>query len=195
MEVATRPGKLPAEMGSREPDRAERRLAARLRRREPAALEELHERYGVMVFGYLQQALGDRGAAEDVHQQVFLEVWQRGRSYDPRRSSAATWIMTIARSRAIDHLRRRVPEPRDPAGSLALEEDRSPDALAELFDQWWLAAVLEELSPDERRVLTMRFRDSLTQTEIAAKLDVPLGTVKSWMARGMERLRATMERP
>lgn len=175
--------------------RAERRLAARLRRRDPAAIEELHDRFGGLVFGYLVRALGDRGAAEDVHQQVFLEVWQRGRSFDPGRGSVGTWIMTIARSRAIDQLRRRVPEPQDPAAALALIDDPSQDAVAELFDQWWLAAVLAELPPQEQRVLRMRFADGLTQSEIAERLGTPLGTVKSWMARGLDQLRATMERP
>jgi RNA polymerase sigma-70 factor, ECF subfamily len=192
MATATVPAKLPTSMASsREP---ERDLAARLRRRDPAAVEELHERYGGVVFGYLQRVLGDRGTAEDVHQQVFLEVWQRGRSYDPGRGGPATWIMTIARSRAIDQLRRRVPEPRDPAASLALMEDPS-SGVAELFDRWWLAAVLAELPEPEQRVLRMRFDDGLTQAEIAEALGVPLGTVKSRMARGLERLRATMEAP
>jgi RNA polymerase sigma-70 factor (ECF subfamily) len=192
MATATVPAKLPTSMAaSSEP---ERDLAARLRRRDPAAVEELHERYGGVVFGYLLRVLGDRGTAEDVHQQVFLEVWQRGRSYDPGRGGPATWIMTIARSRAIDQLRRRVPEPRDPAASLALMEDPSSD-VAELFDRWWLAAVLAELPEPEQRVLRMRFDDGLTQVEIAEALDVPLGTVKSRMARGLERLRATMEAP
>jgi RNA polymerase sigma-70 factor (ECF subfamily) len=191
MASATLPAKLPISMAvSGEP---ERDLAARLRRRDPTAVEELHGRYGGMVFGYLLRVLGDRGTAEDVHQQVFLEVWERGRTYDPERGGPSTWIMTIARSRAIDQLRRRVPEPRDPTAALALREDPSGDA--ELFDRWWLAAVLAELPAQEQRVLRMRFADGLTQVEIAERLDVPLGTVKSWMGRGLARLRATMERP
>jgi RNA polymerase sigma-70 factor, ECF subfamily len=73
--------------------------------------------------------LGDRGAAEDVHQQVFLEVWQRAPGYDPYRASIFTWIMAIARSRAVDELRRRVPEPRDPGeqSALGLAEDDDPE--------------------------------------------------------------------
>jgi RNA polymerase sigma-70 factor (ECF subfamily) len=194
MATATLPAKLaPGMAPTRKPDRSERRLAARLRRRDPAALEELHARYGGTVFGYLVRMLRDRGAAEDVHQQVFLEVWERGRAFDPGRAGAATWIMTIARSRAIDHLRRRVPQPHDPAA--APLDEPADDAVAALFDEWWLAAVLAELPESEQRVLRMRFADGLTQTEIAEALGVPLGTVKSWMKRGLERLRATMERP
>jgi RNA polymerase sigma-70 factor (ECF subfamily) len=192
MASATLPAKLPASMvASREP---ERDLAARLRRRDATAVEELHDRYGGLVFGYLLRVLGDRGTAEDVHQQVFLEVWERGRTYDPARGGPGTWIMTIARSRAIDQLRRRVPEPRDPTAALALMEDPSSE-VDDLFDRWWMAAVLAELPAQEERVLRMRFADGLTQTEIAEALGMPLGTVKSWMGRGLARLRATMERP
>jgi RNA polymerase sigma-70 factor (ECF subfamily) len=192
MASATLPAKLPASMvASREP---ERDLAARLRRRDATAVEELHDRYGGLVFGYLLRVLGDRGTAEDVHQQVFLEVWERGRTYDPARGGPGTWIMTIARSRAIDQLRRRVPEPRDPTAALALMEDPSSE-VDDLFDRWWMAAVLAELPAQEERVLRMRFADGLTQTEIAEALGIPLGTVKSWMGRGLARLRATMERP
>ena len=102
-------GKLVAVSPTRKPDRGERLLADRLRRREPGVPEELHARYARVTFGYPLHALGDRGAAEDVQQQVFLQVWRRGATFDPWRASPATWILTIARSRAIDHLRRRVP--------------------------------------------------------------------------------------
>ena len=121
--------------------------------------------------GFLVRALGDRGAAEDVFQQVFLEAWQRGAAYDPERAAPLTWIMAITRSRAIDHLRRRVPEPRDPAGSLALLEAeagsrrRSTDALLE---QWRLAHLLGRLPDEEADVLRRRFYGDASQREIAA---------------------------
>ena len=69
--------------------------------------------FGGTVFGYLVKTLGDRGVAEDVHQQVFLEVWKRSPSYDPERAGLLTWIMQIARSRAIDQMRKRIPDPVD----------------------------------------------------------------------------------
>jgi RNA polymerase sigma-70 factor (ECF subfamily) len=191
-------GKLPvmsAAPPARAPDLGERRLAARLREREPEVLTELYARYGRLTFGYLLRALRDRGAAEDVQQQVFLEVWERGPSYDPRRSSPATWIMTIARSRAIDHLRRRVPEPRDPAGALAeADAQAGPSDLDALHDAWWLAGALADLPDDEAEVLRLRFGDGLTQREIAARLRIPLGTVKTRMVRALERVRPAVER-
>ena len=103
-------------------DRAERRLAKRLARRDPDALRELYALHGRDTFGFLVGCCGDRAAAEDVQQQVFLEAWQRADRYDPERGGLLGWLLTIARSRAIDHLRRRVPEPRDPASAVALAD-------------------------------------------------------------------------
>jgi RNA polymerase sigma-70 factor (ECF subfamily) len=173
----------------RKPSRAEKQVAARLRRRDRAVLGELYATYGPATFGFLLRALRDRGAAEDVQQQVFLEVWQRGASYDPHRSAIATWVMTIARSRAIDHLRRRTPEPRDPLSSPTFGGGSDDAAIGELHDRWWLAAVLAELPEEEAEPLRLRFGHGLTQAEIASALDLPIGTVKSRMARALGRLR------
>ena len=127
-----RRGAPPAErQARREPDRAELRLAARLRDGDPDALAEMYQRFGTTTFGFLVRALGDRGAAEDVQQQVFLEVWRRSGEYDPERAGLLTWVMTIARSRAIDHLRRRIPEPRDPeVAGAPIEAARTPRSRA-----------------------------------------------------------------
>jgi len=174
-------------------------LAARLRRRDRTVLAELYGTYGRATFGFLVRALGDRDAAEDVQQQVFLEAWQRGPGYDPHRASPATWLMTIARSRAIDHLRRRVPEPRDPqsasvlAGGGPATPPGAPTPVDELHDRWWLAAVLGELPPEEAEPLRLRFGHGLTQTEIADALQLPLGTVKTRMARALTKLRPVLE--
>jgi RNA polymerase sigma-70 factor, ECF subfamily len=181
----------------RRPTREEKRLAGRLRRRDRSVLADLYATYGASTFGFLSRALGDRGAAEDVQQQVFLEVWQRGGQYDPQRAAPATWIMTIARSRAIDHLRRRTPEPRDPSAAAELADARDAGrrqgAFDELHDRWWLAAVLAELPEDEAEPLRLRFGHGLTQTEIADHLELPLGTVKTRMARALTRLRPVLE--
>ena len=169
------------------------RLVEGLRRGDPDALAEIHRDYGRVVLGYLRGALRDDGAAEDVHQEVFLEVWRRGSGYDPGRGSLGTWIMLIARSRAIDHLRRRVPEPRDPqAGPLGEGEDlaSSPDLLAE---RWAMAVLVARLPDDQARILRMRFHDGLSQTEIAERTGIPLGTVKTYMVRALRRLRELME--
>ncbi len=188
------PFPLPAVAGGRlRPSRDERRLASLLRRRDRTVLGELYAAHGRMTFGFLLRALGDRGAAEDVQQQVFLQAWQRGAEYDPRRASPATWLMMLARSRAIDHLRRRVPKPHDPQTATRLAGGGGDAGLVELHDAWWLAATLGELPDEEAEVLRLRFGDGLTQSEIAVQLSVPLGTVKSRMARALNRLRTMIE--
>jgi RNA polymerase sigma-70 factor, ECF subfamily len=169
----------------------DRRLARRLRRRDPDALREVYDRFGATTFGLLVRALGDRGAAEDVQQQVFLEVWERADRYDARRGSMLTWILTIARSRAIDQLRRRVPEPRDPSATVAVAD--TADELDELVEQWHLAHLLGRLGPEEADVLRRRFYLGQSQTEIAAATGLALGTVKSRMVRALNQLRRMLE--
>ncbi|WP_187369193.1 RNA polymerase sigma factor [Baekduia soli] len=172
------------------PSRAERRLAAQLRAGDARALEAVHAQYGATVFGYLQHTLRDRAAAEDVFQQVLTEVWRRGAQYDPSRASVVTWILTIARSRAIDELRRRRPEP--------LAPDELPDGRLDapqdlVLDRWRMSHLLAQLPLEERRLLELRFYGELSQSEIAERTGLAMGTIKSRMVRGLERLRALMD--
>jgi RNA polymerase sigma-70 factor, ECF subfamily len=174
----------------RRPDRAERRLVARLRAGDTDALANVHQACGAATFGLLVRMLGDRAAAEDVQQQVFTEVWQRAGDYDPRRAGLLTWVLTIARSRAIDHLRRRVPEPRDPQ----LPDLRTVEADADaLLERWRLAQLLGRLPEAERGLLRLRFYEELSQSEISAATGIPIGTVKARMVRGLTRLREMIE--
>jgi RNA polymerase sigma-70 factor (ECF subfamily) len=170
--------------------RADRRTADGLRAGDPRALEAVHAQCGTSVFGYLRHALRDRAAAEDVFQQVFTEIWRRGAQYDPARGSLSTWALTIARSRAIDELRRRRPEPLDPATMPEAAEPAPQDAV---LDRWRMVHLLSRLPAEERELLRMRFYGELTQSEIAARTGLPLGTVKSRMVRGLERLRGLLD--
>jgi RNA polymerase sigma-70 factor (ECF subfamily) len=174
----------------RRPDRSERRLTARLRAGDPDALADAHAAYGAATFGLLVGMLGDRAAAEDVQQQVFTEVWRRAGDYDPRRAGLLTWVLTIARSRAIDHLRRRVPEPRDPQRPDARTVASGDDALLE---RWRVAQLLSRLPESERALLRLRFYDELSQSEISTATGIPIGTVKARMVRGLTRLREMIE--
>lgn len=171
----------------------ERRLVKRLARRDPEALRALYDLHGAAIFGLLLRAIGERAAAEDVQQQVFLEAWQRADRFDPERGGLRTWLLTIARSRAIDHLRRRVPEPRDPASTVALADRADEARVDELLEHWFVVAELDRLPADEADVLRRRFYRGQSQTEIAADTGVPLGTVKSRMVSGLRRLRVALE--
>jgi RNA polymerase sigma-70 factor (ECF subfamily) len=164
------------------------RLTDGLHRRDPDALAALHAECGRTVLGFLVRTLRDRGAAEDVFQQVFLEAWERGPSYDPGRAAPLTWVMTIARSRAIDHLRRRVPEPTGAVGLLEQEPDPTADVDA-LAEQWRMAGLLARLPDEEADLLRRRFYAGATQREIAEATGIPLGTVKMRMVQGLARLR------
>ena len=190
----------PGAMTARRPGRRrgpEDRLLSGLRRRDPDALAQAHRDYGGAVLGYLRRMLGDPASAEDIHQEVFLEVWRRGPSFDPARSSLGTWILLIARSRAIDHLRKRVPEPRDPLrpggfapGEADQDPETSPDALVE---RWGMAMRLGRLPEHEATVLRMRFHEGLSQSEISERTGVALGTVKTHMVRALRRLHAMVD--
>lgn len=176
------------------PDARERRLARRLRRGDPEVIADLYTQYGSASYGVLLRTLRDRDAADDVQQQVFAEVWRRATQYDPARAGLLTWILTIARSRAIDHLRRRVPEPVSTEEMVRLSG--GGDAVPEtdlVLDRWRASALLSVLPDHERELLRLRFYEELSQTEIAARLDLPLGTVKARMVRALRKLRAHID--
>ena len=180
----------------RKPSRAERKIVAAMRRRDPRGLHLLYEEYGGTTFGFLVSTLRDHHTAQDVQQQVFLEAWQRSESYDADRAGLLTWLMTIARSRAIDHLRKRIPEPHDPSGAEGLAERHGAEdqRLDDLVNGWQVSHLLQRLPAEESSLLRMRFCDDLSQREIAERTGIPLGTVKMRMAQALERLRAQVDR-
>ena len=172
----------------RAPDPEEQRLVAALRAGDRDAVAAVEARFGRLLSGFLRDALPDPASAEDVLQQVLLEIWRRGPEYDPDRAGLVTWMMTIARSRAIDERRRRRPEPVDPAvvveraGAGGGEVDR-------LLERWRLAGLLDRIPAEEAIALRLRFYEELAQPEIAERMGIPLGTVKTRMVRGLTRLR------
>lgn len=170
-------------------------MAAGLRRQDTSAFEAIYREFARTVLAYLVKTIGDRAAAEDVHQQVFAELWGRGPAYDPARGGLFTFIMTLARSRAIDHLRKRVPEPREPETAAALA-DRQSNPVAgpdQAIDRWQVVQLLGRLPAEEVAILRQRFYEGLSQREIAESTGIPLGTVKMRMAQGLRRLREMLD--
>ena len=161
-------------------------LGARLAAGEEGAINECYSALGPMVLGYLRRFV-PRDQAEDVLQRVFYEVWRNRDRYDPARSLEA-WVLGIARKRAIDQLRRRH------ANVVPLEElrDIAGDDGRELAERYARAtevrAALERLPAEQREALTLAYFGDLTQTQVAERLGVPLGTVKARTFRGLRRL-------
>lgn len=168
------------------------RLARRLAVGDRDAFEQLYRRHGATTFAYLRSQLRNRPAAEDVQQQVWLEVWERRSSFDPARASFLTWVMLIARSRAIDAQRRRQPELYDPQRDLDRLDEAEEPRTDTMLERWRIADALQRLPHEEAEVLRLRFHSELSQTEIAEHTGLPLGTVKMRMVDGLLRLRGLL---
>jgi RNA polymerase sigma-70 factor (ECF subfamily) len=170
-------------------DPRERRAAARLAQRDPRGLEEVYELTARACFSVVLGIVRDRGHAEDVQQTVYAEVWRRAGQFDAARGSLLTWVLTIGRSRALDHLRRRTEQPMEGDALAALGGGLEERAYDELFERALVSEALGRIPEQERQLLQMRFWDGLSQSEIAEVTGQPLGTVKSRMTSGLRNLR------
>ena len=166
-------------------------IGERLNRGEPAALEDAYRTLGPLVLSYLRRYV-PQSDVEDVMQRVFYEVWRVHDRYDPELSLRA-WVLGIARKRAIDHLRKRrdVVVPIESMREIAGDDGREvADRLAWADEVRGALAMLPEL---QRQVIELAYFDGYTQTEMARELDIPLGTVKTRTARGLQRLAGLLE--
>jgi RNA polymerase sigma-70 factor (ECF subfamily) len=166
-------------------------------RGDEAALARLYDAYRVILFGLLVRILNSREEAEDILQEVFVQVWGRAKDFDEKRGRPFTWLVTLARSRAIDRLRQLGARQRLAAGAAQEQEqtDNVSDALTDSVRAEQQAVVrqaLGELPEEQRTTLLLAYFDGLTQSEIAAKLNAPLGTIKTRMRSGMAKLRALL---
>ena len=159
-------------------------LIRRLGRGDHQALGEFYDLYAGLVNGLAVRILRDRAEAEDAVQEVFVQVWQQASRFDPARGTPEAWLCTMARSRALDRLRRRSSRREDPEqdGGSATHAPRNEEALA-------VRKALDGLPEDQRRALELAYYEGLTQSEIAEHLSQPLGTVKTRIRAAMIRLR------
>jgi len=160
-----------------------RRLAAG----DPRALGEFYDLYAGLANGLALRILRDRSEAEDVVQEVFVQVWRQASRYDPDRGSPEAWLCTMARTRALDRLRRRTSRREEPseAAPAPANTPANEEALA-------VRKALDGLSADQRRALELAYYEGLTQSEIARRLNEPLGTIKTRIRTAMMRLRETL---
>ena len=156
------------------------------------AFEELYRRYARPVLGLALRRLGDRGRAEDAVQDAFTAVWRSARSYDPARGAGAAWLYTVARNAIVDGARRRPEPPAEAPDEQAV--GAGPDERAEVsWLAWRVHRAIEELPENERHVIELAYWSELSQSEIAERLRVPLGTVKTRTRSALSRLAGLLE--
>ena len=167
---------------------------ARILRGEEAALAELYDRYGGLMLGVALRILPTREAAEDIVHDVFLEAWRSAESYDPARGSVRSWLLIRLRSRCLDRRRLAQNARAIPVADLrALDRPEAPEEAADLSpDRARVRAALARMSADQRAVLELAYFEGLTSAEIAGRVGVPIGTVKSRMAAAIGRLQAAI---
>ena len=157
-----------------------------------AALETLYERYARAVLGLALRRLGDRGRAEDAVQETFVSIWRAARTYDPARGPGAPWLFAVARNAIVDRSRARSEPPVDVPDEPSSES--GPHERAELsWTQWRVHRALEDLPQKEREVIELAYWRGLSQSEVAAELGIPLGTVKTRTRSALQRLSHILE--
>jgi RNA polymerase sigma factor (sigma-70 family) len=181
----------------RSPSLSDEDLMGQLAAGRQEALGPLHDRYAAMVCGLAARSL-DRAAAEEISQDVFLAVWRHAAAFDPTRGSFRAWVVRIARTRVLNELRRRGRRPRTASSSDTGDDqfsDPAPGPAEAVWREHRRAAVLaavEALPPRQRMALSLAFLEDLTHEQVAACLNLPLGTTKSRIRAGINSLRTRL---
>jgi RNA polymerase sigma-70 factor, ECF subfamily len=181
---------VPADVGSDD----EAQLVRSLQERDPVAMENFYQRYGSLTYSLAVRIVRNMAVAEDVVQETFLRIWNQIGSFDQKKGSLKPWVMAVARNRAIDHLRSA--KDYHPQNILELERlehySQYADFESEIINRdsvKRMGPVLETLTDNQRIVLRLGFYEGLTHTEIASRLNQPLGTVKTWSRMALKTLR------
>ena len=169
-------------------------------RRDEAAFASLYDRFSRPAFSMVLRVVRSTAEAEEILQEAFWQVWERAPSYQPALGSPFSWIITIARRKAIDRLRansRHLQRIAD-AQAMTNDDDSAPpmafENIAAGEEAWAVRAALAKLAPAERRVIELAFFDGLTHVEIAGALKQPVGTVKARIRRGLLKLQSSLGR-
>jgi RNA polymerase sigma-70 factor (ECF subfamily) len=162
--------------------------------RDRAAFAALYQQTSAKLYGIALRIMRSREAAEEVLQESFVAIWERAQDYDPARGSAVGWLTAIVRHCAIDQLRRRAARPASwSVPDDALADLIAPDSAASRAELRALQRCLDELEAEPRRAVLLAYCFGLTREELARHLAVPVGTVKSWLRRSLERLRKCLD--
>jgi len=164
-------------------------------RRDPSALTRLYDRHSTVVHSLCLRILRDPGMAEDAMIDVFQELWQRADRYNPARGTPIAYILTLSRSRALDRARMKGSRPAaslEASGDAQTHPHPAPDPLQSALEderRLFVRNALEKLDPKYREVMECSFFEGLSHTEIALKLQKPVGTIKTYLRRGLIQLR------
>jgi len=166
-------------------------MMSAMRSGDQKAMAQLYDRYSAMVYAVALRVLGDAGAAEDVLQEVFMQLWRNPGTFDSSRGNLAAWLSVITRNRAIDSLRKRHPETDIEDVMVSVEPDLASEAdRARALGK--VRGALSSMPPAQRSALEMSFFEGLTHTEIASKTGEPLGTIKTRIRAGLLALRRSL---
>lgn len=178
-------------------DSADAELVRAAARGDETAFAALYDRYSPILFGLLLRILRSRPEAEDVLQEVFVQVWQRAASFDEARGRPFTWLVMMARSRALDRLRAVESRERTATAAAREEAEEVSDAARDAEraeEREAVRGALAQIPEAQQRALLLAYFEGLSQSEIAARLGEPLGTVKTRMRAGVMKLRELMRR-
>ena len=157
------------------------------------SMRVLYRTYGSELYGFAVSALGDRGQAEELVQDVFTRVWRHADSFDPGKASFRTWLYGIARNAIIDLKRRQSVRPALAVHPESEEKGAVDDSFERALLRWQVSAALERLTPEHRQVIRLAHFQGLTLREIAERTGIPLGTVKSRTSYALRGLRLALE--
>jgi len=177
----------------------ERRLITRLKQRDTQAMAELYQRFGRLAYSLIYRIVNDAGATEDLVQETFLRVWNRVQAFDEERGALGPWLLAVARNRAIDYLRSI--DGRMARNALELDANEHPSQFTDMERDLLnsersrlLKAAFEKLTPNQRTVIELAYFEGLSQSEMAERLQQPLGTVKTWVRAALRVLRDSLEK-
>lgn len=181
-------------------DSGDSEIIARLHRRDPDGLAAAYDRYGRTVYALFVRITRDQTVAEDLTQELFLRLWNRSREFDPERGALGVWLLSIARNMAIDHVRSAHSRfasrlrPMDHVETVCFSGNPSVSE-SRIQDERTIQQAFNALSAGEKRVMELAYFEGFSQSEIAEKLQEPLGTIKSRMRAALSRLRAAISGP
>jgi RNA polymerase sigma factor (sigma-70 family) len=172
----------------------DRDLRARFRQGDPDAVRSVYRSHGRLVYAVAYRVLGDRGLAEEATQQAFVKAWRAAQSFDEQRE-LGPWLAAIARRVAIDLYRREALRTADPIESVAAGDPAlvaAPHSAEAIYDVWEVRDAVAQLPTDEQEVVRLQHMDGFTHAQIAERLGVAVGTVKSRSFRAHKRLAALL---